>query len=241
MRDPPQGPLLDTPSTRCSSPSLPGAPLRRSMPPGRRGAGFGPAPSPPTSSSPHEGDVIQRAAGAGAIHAARLVVIPVGSKGTGWGGLQQGSTIPGGASRPGCPRGAPGQEQEHAAPSPGAHSPGLAARVEPGTQPPAAPGLQGTWRLGGKRVPGARAPRSAHPGWPRGLFMCPLSPPCHHRAAATGRDGSSFGGRGGGQATRRHPCVGKGAVLPQGRQGCPEHTQEGREEIPSGLAAGRQP
>lgn len=55
-----------------------------------------PGPRPPTSSSPHKGDVIQRAAGAGAIHAARLVVIPAGSKGTGWGGLQPGSTTPGG-------------------------------------------------------------------------------------------------------------------------------------------------
>lgn len=104
MRDPPQG----TPSTRCSSPSLPGAPLRRSVPPGRRGAGFGPAPSPPPSSSPHEGDVIQRAAGAGAIHAARLVVIPAGSKGTGWGGLQPGSTVPGGGITPWVPTGSPG-------------------------------------------------------------------------------------------------------------------------------------
>lgn len=216
MRDPPQG----TPSTRCSSPSLPGAPLHRSVPPGRRGAGFGPAPSPPPSSSPHEGDVIQRAAGAGAIHAARLVVIPAGSKGTGWGACSRAALSPGGTSRPGCPQGALGQEQEHAAPSPATHSPGLAARVEPGTQPPAAPGLQGTWRLGGKRVPGAWAPHSAHPGWPQGLFMCPSSPPCHHQAAAMGSDGSSFGGRGGAGHTATALCW-KGGCAAPGEAGLP--------------------
>jgi len=40
--------------------------------------------APTRGCSPDEGDVVQRAAGVGAVHVAGLVVIPAGSKGTGW-------------------------------------------------------------------------------------------------------------------------------------------------------------
>lgn len=170
MQDPPQGPLLGGPEHPLLVPISPrGFPLPLRAPREERDW-VRPGPQPTHQLLTSQGGcdpACSRSRG----HPRRTTGCnSCGEQRDGLGGPAAREHHPRGASCPGCPQGAPGQEQEHAAPSPGTHSPGLAARVEPGAQPPAAPGLQGTWRPGGKRIPGARAPRSAHPGWPRGLF-----------------------------------------------------------------------